>query len=95
MDKGSGIGATARRTAGGQRQHNLIDAVQASLAFTHDDRVEAGVAVARDLDLHRPDLGQYGLDADAVARVATVAPGRVVALAAQVLNRRQISQPMP
>jgi hypothetical protein len=73
------------QAAGGQRQHDLVDPVQPSLAFAYDDRVEAGVAVAGHLDLHGSDLGQHGLGAGAVARVGAVAPGRVVALISEVL----------
>jgi hypothetical protein len=51
----------------------------------HDDRVETGVAVPRNLDLHRSDLGQHRLDAGAVARVAAIAPDRVVAVVAEML----------
>jgi hypothetical protein len=46
---------------------------------------KAGVAVARNLDLHRSDLGQHRLDAGAVAGVAAIAPDRVMALIAQML----------
>ena len=73
------------QAAGGQRQHDLVDPVQAALALAHDLRLEAGVAVARDFDLDRADLGEHGLGAGAVAGVPAVAPGRVVAVIAQVL----------
>jgi len=69
----------------GQRQHDLVDPVEAALALAHDHGVEAGVSVARDLDLDWPDLGEHGLGAGAVARVPAATPGRIVAVIAKVL----------
>jgi hypothetical protein len=47
---------------GGQRQDDLVDPVQAALTLAHDHRLEAGVAVSRDFDLHRADLGEHVFD---------------------------------
>jgi hypothetical protein len=44
------------RPASGQRQHDLVDAIQPTLTLAHDPRIEAAVAVPRHLDLHRSDL---------------------------------------
>ena len=40
-----------RETTGGQREHDLVDPVQAALALAHDDRAEAGVAGAASNEL--------------------------------------------
>jgi len=63
-----------RQPAGGQRQHDLIDPVQAPLALRHDHRLERPVPIPRNLDLHRPDLGQHRLRASAVAHVRSKRP---------------------
>jgi hypothetical protein len=61
-----------------QRQHDLIHARQPALAFLHDLRIERRPGVPRDVDLHRPDLGQHGLRTGAVAGVPAAASGHVV-----------------
>lgn len=58
-----------RQTPGGQRQHDLIDPVQAALALGHDHRLERPVTVPGDLDLDRADLGQHRLRPGPVAHV--------------------------
>ncbi|MDT7595012.1 MAG: hypothetical protein QOJ06_558 [Pseudonocardiales bacterium] len=42
---------------GRQREHDLIDPVEAALPFAHDGRRETAVPVAGYLDVHWPDLG--------------------------------------
>jgi ABC-type glutathione transport system ATPase component len=52
--------------------------------FAHDPRVETAGPVPRNLQFHRPDLGQQPLRRAAVAGVPRRATGRVVLLIAQV-----------
>src|SRR6195952_3890620 len=59
---------TGGQAAGGQREHDLVDPVQAPLALLDDHRLEARVPVTRHLDLHRPDLGEHRLGPGAVTR---------------------------
>ena len=73
------------QAAGGQRQHDLVDAVQPPLPLAHDLRVEAAIPVPRDLDLDRTDLGEHRLCPSAVARVAASAADRVVLVVAEVV----------
>lgn len=58
-----------------QAQHDVVDPVQPPLTLLDDAGLEAAVAVAGDLDLDRPDLGQHRLRAGPVARVPAVPPG--------------------
>jgi hypothetical protein len=67
-----------------QRQHDLIHTRQPALPFLHDLRIERRSGVPRHVDLHRPDLGQYGLGAGAVAGVPAPAPGHVVPFVSEV-----------
>ena len=76
---------TGRQPAGSQRQHDLVDPVQAALPLTHDHRVERAVPVPGDLDLHRTDLGQHSLRPGAVPRVLAVAADRSVLVIAEVI----------
>jgi hypothetical protein len=73
------------QAAGGQRQHDLVDAAQPPLPRAHDLRVEAAIPVPRDLDLDRTDLGEHRLCPSAVARVAASAADRVVLVVAEVV----------
>ena len=77
---------TGGQTPSGQRQHQLVHAVQAPLSFLHDLRLKRAVAIPGHVDLDRPDLGQHGLGPGAVARVLAVAADRVVLVIAQVLG---------
>lgn len=72
--------------AGGQRQHELVDALQAPLPLLDDRRLERALPVARDVDLHRTDLGDHGLGAGAVAFVGAGLALPVPGLIAQVLG---------
>jgi hypothetical protein len=47
-----------RRALRGHRQHDLIDPRQPASALGHDDRAEASIDIARDVDLDRADLGE-------------------------------------
>jgi hypothetical protein len=49
------------------RPNDFIDPVQAALTLPRDDRVETRIPVPRDLELHRPDLGQHRLGAAGVS----------------------------
>lgn len=62
------VGEALRR----ERDHQVVDAGQASGVLGHDRRREGPVAVPGDRDGHRPDLGGDGLGAAAVARVPAV-----------------------
>jgi hypothetical protein len=73
-----------REALGRQRQHDPVDPVQAPLPLAHDLRLEAAVAVAGHLDLHRADLGQHRLGPAPVAGVATISARRVVLAVAEV-----------
>jgi hypothetical protein len=64
--------------ARGQRQHDLVDAIQAALPLPHDRRLEAAISITGHLNLDRADLSEHGLGPVTVARVAAVAAGRVV-----------------
>lgn len=70
---------------GAQRDHHLIDAVQAPLALADRLRVERAVTITRHVKLHRADLGQHRLRAGAIARVAAVAALARVLVIAQML----------
>ncbi|GGP65236.1 hypothetical protein GCM10010185_42450 [Saccharothrix coeruleofusca] len=74
------------QSLGEQRDDHLVDTGEALLPLGHDPRFELGVAVARHVDLHRPDVGEDRLGAGAVARVAGTPPGRVVLVVAQVVG---------
>ena len=50
-----------RQPLGRQRQHQRLDPVQTALALADDHRLEAGVAVARHVELDRTDLGDHRL----------------------------------
>jgi hypothetical protein len=82
----------------GQRDHQLVDPGQPPLALGDDLRLERAVPVAGDVDLDRPDLGQHGLGAVPVAGVPAIAPGRVVAVIAEVVGdlalERGLDQPL-
>jgi hypothetical protein len=72
--------------ARGQRQHDLIDAIQTPMPLAHDRRLERAIPITRHLDLDRADLGQHRLGPGAVAGVAAVAAHRVVLVVAQMLT---------
>lgn len=63
-----------------QREHHLVDARQPALALVHQRRFEAGLTVARHVDLNGSDLGGHRLGPSAVARISAVIPGQVVGL---------------
>ena len=67
-----------------QRQHDLVNTGQPALPLLHDLRIERRAGVPRHVDLHRPDLGQHGLRAGAVAGVPAPAPGHVVLFVSEV-----------
>ena len=77
---------------GSQRQHDLINAIQAARPLAHDGRCETAVPIAGDLNVHRPDLGDHRLGAGAVAGVAAVAAHRVVSVIAQVLGHFRLQR---
>jgi hypothetical protein len=83
---------------GRQGDHQLVHPGQAPLALAHDPRLERGVPVARDVDLHRPDLGQHRLGPVPVAGVAAITPDGVVAVVAEVVGdlalQRGLHQPL-
>ena len=72
--------------SGGQRQHDLVNTVQATLAFAHNARLETVLPVPRHLDLHRAHLGEHRLSPSPVAGVPAVTPGRIVLVITQMLT---------
>ena len=70
-----------------RRQGNdeIVNSGQPPLPFGDDFRLEAGIAVPRHGDLHRPSLGEHILRAVAVAGIPAIAPGRVVLAIAEVI----------
>jgi hypothetical protein len=76
---------TGRQPTRRERQHDLIDPCEPSLALADDLRLERRLSVPRDLDLDRPDLREHRLGACPVTAVAAVASCRVVLLVAEVL----------
>jgi hypothetical protein len=93
-----GLHLAGRETLRAQRDHQLVHPRQAPLALGDNLRLERAVAVAGDVDLDRPDLGQHRLGAVTVARVPAVSPGRVVAVVAEVVGdlalERGLDQPL-
>jgi hypothetical protein len=81
-----------------QRDHQLVDPGHPALALGDDLRFKGGVPVTWDVDLDRPDLGQHRLGAVPVTGVPAVAPGRVVAVVAQMVGnlalQRGLDQPL-
>ena len=73
------------KSLGGQRDHQIVHPGQAALPLADQLRLEAAGSVPRHLDFDRPDVGQHGFRAGAVAGVATVAAGRVVLGVAEVI----------
>lgn len=70
----------------GQRDDRLVHAGQALLPLLDDLRLEGSVAVTRHGYLHRADVGEHGLRAGAVARVAAVPPCRIVLVIAEMVG---------
>ncbi len=81
-----------RQPSRGQRQHDLVDAVQPTLPLVHDLRLQAPVAVPRDVNPHRPELGEHRLRALAIAGVLPVAAGPVVLVIADVLGNLHLER---
>jgi hypothetical protein len=75
-----------RQSLGGQRAHQLIDALESVLVLADQLRVERALPIPRDLDLHRAHVGGHCLRAGPVARVPAVAALGRVGLVAQVLG---------
>ncbi|KDE96751.1 hypothetical protein Y900_029350 [Mycolicibacterium aromaticivorans JS19b1 = JCM 16368] len=76
-----------------QRQHDLVHAVQATLAFLDDLRLEGRCPIARHVKFDRAGgVGQHRLGAGAVADVARPRLGRVVFLIAEVLGHLLIER---
>jgi len=76
---------TRREALRRQRQHQLIDTIEAPLTFADDLRIERRLAISRDIDLDRSDLGHHRLRPLAVPRVRRPAASGLVAGVAQVL----------
>jgi hypothetical protein len=73
-----------RQSLGGQRDHQRVEPGQTALALAHDLWLERAVAVSRDRDLDRPNVGEHAFGPRTVAGVAAVAAGRVMFGVAQV-----------
>ena len=75
------------RSLGGQRQHELVDALGVALPLAHRHRPEGSQPVTRGSDLDGAEAGTDSLGPAAVARVAADALGRAVVLSiAQVID---------
>jgi hypothetical protein len=70
-----------------QRDDQLVHPGQPPLPLGHDPRLEAAVAVARHVDLDRPNVGQHRLSPAPVAGVRAVAADRVVLAIAEVIGQ--------
>lgn len=77
---------------GGQRQYDLVDTGQPSLALLDDHRIEGAVGVAGHFDLDRADLGEHRLGPSPIAGIARPAPNGVVFVIAQVLGHLRIQR---
>jgi hypothetical protein len=73
-----------------QRQHDLLDAIQAALTLAHNGWREGCVPVAGYCDVSWPDLGHHCLGAGAMARVTPVATHGFVLVIAQVLGHLRL-----
>jgi hypothetical protein len=67
-----------RESLRGQRQHHFVYPGQPALALLDDLRLEGAGNVPGHPDLYRPNLGQHGLGAGAVADAAGLLPGGIV-----------------
>ena len=74
-----------RQSLGRQRDHQIVEPGQPPLALLDQLRIEAALAVARHLDGYRTCLRQDGLAALAVAGIAAVPAGRIMAAVAEVI----------
>jgi len=63
---------------GREGDHELVDATQAPLTFTHDLGLEGAVPITGHIDGHLADLGQDRLEPGAVAGIAAVTARRRV-----------------
>jgi hypothetical protein len=61
-----------------QRDHQIIDSGQPSLALRHDHRLEAGLPVPRHLNLNRPRLGHQRFRPRPIPRIPAITTRRVV-----------------
>jgi hypothetical protein len=68
-----------------QGNHHLVDPGEPPLPFSDDFRLEAGIAVPRHADFHRPGIGEHRLGAVPIAGIAAVAACRVVLAIAEVV----------
>ncbi len=68
------------------------------MPLAHDPRLEAAVAVARHVDLDRPDVGQHRFGPAPIVGVRAVAAGWVVLVIAEVIGQltlqRGLQQPL-
>ena len=74
----------------------VVEAGEAPFVFGDEDRFEATLSVAWDVDPERAVFGQYGLAADTVAVVADLArflsAGRIAQVVAQFGSQRALDQ---
>ncbi len=75
---------TRRQPLGRQRDHHLVDTIEAALALADGLRLERAVTITRHVELHRADLGDHRLRPRPVPGVAAIAAGRVVLRIADV-----------
>ena len=85
---------TDRHSPGVERDDFVVEAIQARLAFGHDLRLEAAVAVARHLDLDRPILGQHRLGVGPVAVVAGPSAGGIALLITKMVRQLGAQRPL-
>ena len=86
-----------RHAAGVEAEDPVIQAGQPGLALADQLRLKAAVAVARRLDLDRPELGLDRLGRRAVAAIARAAgrrlPGRIAQVLGQLGAQRRLEHP--
>ena len=76
-----------RHPAGVEADDDVGQPAQTPFPLGHQGRGERARPVPRDVQRHRPDLGQQGLGCRAVAGVARQVPGRIVLVIAQMLSQ--------
>jgi hypothetical protein len=75
-----------RQAHGRKGDDHLVDAREPLLPLLDDLRFEGAFAVAGHDDLHRTDVGEYGLASFAVAGVAAVLADRIVLVIAELVG---------
>ncbi len=70
---------------GAQRDHQVLNPAQPTLAFTHDLGFEAGLAIPGHLEVDRSDLGEHGFGPMPITGVTAVAAGWIIGGVAEMV----------